>query len=91
MFRAALLSLRVLCPIAASSLGNDAAFHNQGRWGDYTAVTPSGVFSDGATPNPFPKMWWLAGMFARSDGILGTQIDQNGFTCITQRSRLLLA
>ena len=91
MFRAALLSLRVLCPIAASSLGNEAAFHNQGRWGDYTAVTPSGVFSDGATPNPFPKMWWLAGMFARSDGILGTQIDQNALPVSLSRSRLLLA
>ena len=91
MFRAALLSLRVLCPIAASSLGNDAAFHNQGRWGDYTAVTPSGVFSDGATPNPFPKMWWLAGMFARSDGIWGTQIDQNALPVSLSRSRLLLA
>ena len=91
MFRAALLSLRVLCPIAASSLGNEAAFHNQGRWGDYTAVTPSGVFSDGSTPNPFPKMWWFAGMFARSDGIWGTQIDQNALPVSLSRSRLLLA
>ena len=82
MFRAALLSLRVLCPIAASSLGNETAFHNQGRWGDYTAVAPSGLFSAGSA-NPFPKMWF-AGMFARSDGTWGTQIGQNGFTSITE-------
>ena len=63
-------------------LKNGAAFYNQGRWGDYTAVAPSGLFSAGSA-NPFPKMWF-AGMFARSDGIWGTQIGQNGFTSITQ-------
>jgi len=59
------------------------AFYNQGRWGDYTAVAPAGVFSAGGVPNPFPSMWF-AGMFARSDGTWGTQIAKNGFTSITQ-------
>lgn len=47
----------------------------------------SGVFSAGATANPFPKMWF-AGMFARSDGIWGTQIGQDGFTSITEKQHL---
>jgi hypothetical protein len=57
---------------------NGAAFYNQGRWGDYTAVAPAGL-APGGTPN-----MWFAGMFARSDGTWGTAIGKNGYTSITQ-------
>jgi len=56
-----------------------AAFYNQGRWGDYTAVAPSGLSGS----NAFPAMWF-AGMFARSDTTWGTQIGKNGFTSINE-------
>ncbi|MGH6846221.1 MAG: hypothetical protein ACREC0_01920, partial [Methylocella sp.] len=52
-------------------------FYNQSRWGDYTAVAPSGITLS------IPVMWF-AGMYARSDGTWGTVIGKNGFTSITQ-------
>lgn len=59
-----------------------AGSYTQGRWGDYTAVAPAGLFSN-SVPNPNPTMWF-AGMFARSDHLWGTQIGRNGFTSISQ-------
>jgi hypothetical protein len=59
-----------------------AAFYNQGRWGDYTAVAPAGLASVGGTGSA-PVMWF-AGMFARSDGTWQTAIGKNGYTAITQ-------
>jgi len=56
-----------------------AALYSQGRWGDYTAVAPSGLSGS----NAFPAMWF-AGMFARSDTTWGTQIGKNGFTSINE-------
>jgi hypothetical protein len=53
------------------------AFYGQGRWGDYTAVAPSGLKSTAV-------QMWFAGMYARGDGTWGTEIGRNGYTSPTQ-------
>ena len=53
--------------------------YEQGRWGDYTGVAPSGINGN----SPTPQMWF-AGMYTRSDHNWETFIGKNGFTSPSQ-------
>ncbi|HEY4847214.1 MAG TPA: hypothetical protein VIH87_05305 [Methylocella sp.] len=59
-----------------------AASYGQGRWGDYTAVAPSGLNAAASTGSP--AVMWFAGMFARNDGTWQTAIGRNFFSAINQ-------
>jgi len=57
-------------------LGLGATTYTQGRWGDYTGVSPN----SGAGPNAV----WFSGMFTGSDHNWDTAIGKAGFTAINQ-------
>jgi hypothetical protein len=57
-------------------LAGGATTYAQGRWGDYTAVSPN----FGAGPNAV----WFSGMFTGSDHNWGTAVGKAGFTAINQ-------
>lgn len=63
-------------PDSGIFLASGAATYTQGRWGDYTGVSPN----FGAGPNNV----WFSGMFTGSDHTWFTAIGKAGFTAINQ-------
>ena len=53
--------------------------YEQGRWGDYTGVAPSGINGNAPTPQ-----MWFAGMYTGGGHNWRTKIGKNGFTAPTQ-------
>jgi hypothetical protein len=60
-----------------------AAFYNQGRWGDYTAVANDVLDPVTGSGSTTPGLWFT-GMYAGSDGLWHTAIGRNGFTSSNQ-------